>query len=287
MNRQVAPTHEGAVQAGAAGARDLILELANLEVVYKESILALEGLSIEVPRGGIVAVIGSNGAGKTTMLRAITGMLGPLEGRITKGRIQFDKRRLNATDPAEIVENGVRLVPEGRRIFVDLTVEENLLAGAYVLHDRKRLIKNMDQVFDLFPRLAERRRHVAGYMSGGEQQMLALGRALISDPRLLMLDEPSLGLAPKVIDEIFEAIARIHRERNLTVLLVEQSAMRSLELASYGYVLQNGRVVLEGSSDVLSRNEDVREFYLGVGKGGARRSFRELKTYRRRKRWLA
>ena len=276
----------GGVAQQPAGTRDLILELANLEVVYKESILALEGLSIEVPRGSIVAVIGSNGAGKTTMLRGITGMLHSLEGRITKGQIRFEQQRIDGLDPAEVVAGGVRLVPEGRRVFVDLTVEENLLAGAHVMRNRKRVQENMEQVYSLFPRLADRRRNVAGYMSGGEQQMLALGRALISDPKLLMLDEPSLGLAPKVIEEIFEAIARIHRERDVTVLLVEQTAMRSLELASYGYVLQNGRVVFEGPSSVLAGNEDVREFYLGVGKDGVRRSFRELKTYRRRKRWL-
>jgi branched-chain amino acid transport system ATP-binding protein len=273
--------------AAKAGPKELTLEIANLEVVYKESILALEGLSIEVPPRTIVTVIGSNGAGKTTMLRAVTGMLGSLEGRITKGQIRFEGRELNHLDPAEIVESGVRIVPEGRCIFADLTVEENLLAGAHVVRDGRRVRESLEQIYDLFPVLGGRRRGIAGYMSGGEQQMLSLGRALISDPKLLILDEPSLGLAPRIVDTIFQTIDRIHRERNVTVLLVEQSAMRSLELASYGYVLQTGRVVLEGPSAALKDNEDVREFYLGMGKEGRRRSFREIKTYHRRKRWLA
>jgi len=266
---------------------ELMLETANLEVVYKSSILALEGISIAVPRESIVAVIGSNGAGKTTMLRAITGLLRSQEGRITKGRVLLGSRLLNGLDPSEIVRAGVRLVPEGRRIFSDMTVEENLIAGAHVMGNRRAFREGMERVFVIFPLLADYRRRVAGYLSGGEQQMLAIGRALISNPNLLMLDEPSLGLAPLLVDEIFRAIEQIHLERQVTVLLVEQSAKRSLELASYGYILQNGRVVFEGTSDMLKSHEDVREFYLGIGKEGEHRSFSEIKTYRRRKRWLA
>jgi len=263
-----------------------LLEIANLEVVYKESILAVAGLSIAVPHGSMVAVIGSNGAGKSTMLRAITGILHSVEGKITKGRILMNGKALNGLEPSAIVEAGIRLVPEGRRVFIDLSVEDNLLVGAHMLDDGGAAREGVERMLDLFPRLGERRKSLAGYLSGGEQQMLSIGRALISNPRLLILDEPSLGLAPMMVDEIFKTIARIHRERGMTVLLVEQSATRSLELASYCYILQNGRVVLEGESEQLRKHEDVQEFYLGVGKGGARRSFREIKSYRRRKRWL-
>ncbi|MES2537210.1 MAG: ABC transporter ATP-binding protein [Pseudomonadota bacterium] len=269
-----------------AGRKTPLLEVANLEVVYKESILAVEGVSIVVPRGSIVAVIGSNGAGKTTMLRAITGILQSVEGKITKGRILVNGEVLSGHEPSQVVEAGIRLVPEGRRVFVDLTVEDNLLVGAHTLRDRRIARERVEEMLELFPRLAVRRKSLAGYLSGGEQQMLAIGRALISNPSLLMLDEPSLGLAPMMVDEIFNTIAQIHRERGMTVLLVEQSATRSLELASYCYILQNGRVVLENDSSVLTQHEDVREFYLGVGKEGARRSFMEIKSYRRRKRWL-
>lgn len=263
-----------------------LLEVANLEVVYKQSILAVDGLSLVVPRGSFVAVIGGNGAGKTTMLRAITGTLHSVEGRITKGRVTMEGGLLNDRGASEIVEAGIRLVPEGRRVFVDLTVEDNLLVGAHMLRNRAEAHKRVDEMLNLFPRLALRRHSQAGYLSGGEQQMLAIGRALISNPSLLMLDEPSLGLAPMMIDEIFNTIAEIHRKREMTVLLVEQSATRSLELASYCYILQNGRIVLEGDSATLSQHDDVREFYLGVGEGGSRRSFRDIKSYRRRKRWL-
>jgi len=270
----------------AADRKPPLLEIANLEIVYKESIVAVEGLSIAVPQGSIVAVIGSNGAGKTTMLRAITGILHSVEGKITKGEILMNGELISDREPWEIVEAGIRLVPEGRRVFVDLTVEDNLLVGAHMLRHRATARESVERMLDLFPRLALRRKSLAGYLSGGEQQMLAIGRALISNPSLLMLDEPSLGLAPMMVDEIFATIAKIHRERDMTVLLVEQSATRSLELASYCYILQNGRVVLEDTAKSVSKHEDVREFYLGVGKEGARRSFRDIKSYRRRKRWL-
>lgn len=264
----------------------MMLEIANLEVVYKKSILALEGISAAIPKGCIVAMIGSNGAGKTTMLRAITGLLRSQEGRITKGRVLLEGRMLSNLNPSKIVEMGVRLVPEGRRVFADLTVEENLMAGGHVIASRRVMREGMDSVFEIFPLLSDYRRRIAGYMSGGEQQMLAIGRALISSPSLLMLDEPSLGLAPIMIDEIFRAIEQIHSKGQTTVLLVEQSAIRSLELASFGYILQSGRVVFEGTSEMLKNHEDVQEFYLGIGKTGEHRSFKKIKTYRRRKRWL-
>ena len=260
------------------------LAVRNVEVVYEDVSLVLRGVSLEVPPGSVVALLGANGAGKTTLLRAITGLLDIHRGEITKGSIELDGRPLTGLDAPAIVRRGVAQVMEGRRIFAELTVEENLRAGAFTR--RGDYDEAYARVMSLFPRLEERRNQVAGYRSGGEQQMLAIGRALMAEPRLLLLDEPSLGLAPALVGQIRDIIAAINRQ-GTSVLLVEQNATMALQVASYGYVLENGRVVLDGPADELREDSDVREFYLGIAPEGARRSFREIKTYRRRKRWSA
>lgn len=270
---------------GRGGKAGLMLELSNLEVVYHDSILALDGISLGVAEGTVTAVLGSNGAGKSTMMRAITGVLGSQEGRITKGRITFRGRPMPA-QASSVVAEGIRLVPENRGVFADLTVDENLLVGAHTVRDRAKVREGMDLAFTYFPKLADRRKSRAGYLSGGEQQMLAIGQALISGPRLLMLDEPSLGLAPLVVQQIFQVVEDLVTKEGLTILLVEQSVGSALELAAYGYILQTGRVVLEGTSKELQEHPDVQESYLGTTEAGARRSFREVKTYSKRKRWL-
>ena len=269
--------------AAAPTAEQPILAVQNLEVVYSEVILVLRGMSIAVARGSIVALLGANGAGKTTALRAITGLLRIHRGRITKGTVSFDGSSLDGADAPAIVRRGLAQVMEGRRVFADLTVEDNLRAGGYLCANRAALRAALDRAYDLFPRLAERRRQLAGYLSGGEQQMVAIGRALMSSPKLLLLDEPSLGLAPAIVDQVRDLILTI-RNGGTSVLLVEQNAAMALGIASYGYVLENGKVVRDGPADELSRDKDVQEFYLG---GGAHRSYREVKTYRRKKRWSA
>ncbi len=263
-----------------------LLELNNVEVLYDDVILVLRGLSLEVAEGHIVALLGSNGAGKTTTLKAISGLLGVEDGEVTDGSIRFDGREIHGLPPERIVREGIFQVVEGRHVFEHLTVHENLLAGAHTRKDRSAVPADLERVYGYFPRLGERRRQQAGYLSGGEQQMLALGRALMARPRLMLLDEPSLGLAPILMEEIFEIIRRINREEETTVLLVEQHARIALSIADYGYVMESGRVVLEGAAQALSENEDVREFYLGLGEIG-RRSYRDVKHYRRRKRWLS
>jgi len=263
-----------------------LLELRNVEVLYDDVILVLRGLSLRVEAGNIVALLGSNGAGKTTTLKAISGLLDLEDGAVTDGTICFDGEEIQGVAADRIVRKGLFQVVEGRRVFEHLTVQENLIAGAYTRRDRPRISADIDGVFDYFPRLAERRKQRAGYLSGGEQQMLALGRALMARPRMLLLDEPSLGLAPLLTQGIFDIIRRINAEEGTTILLVEQNARLALSIADFGYVMENGRVVLEGSSDELSGNEDVREFYLGLGETG-RRSYRDVKHYRRRKRWLS
>jgi branched-chain amino acid transport system ATP-binding protein len=264
-----------------------VLEVSNLEVVYNEVILVLRGLSLVVPDGKIVALLGANGAGKTTTLRAITGLLDIHNGVITKGTITFDGERLDEMEAASIVRTGVTQVMEGRRTFADLTVEENLTCGAYTNRDRQAIKAARDRVFDLFPRLFERRDQVAGYMSGGEQQMLAIGRALMTTPKLLVLDEPSLGLAPKLIEQIRDIIVDINAQ-GTSVLLIEQNAMMALSIASYGYIMETGKVVMDGDAAKLRSDEDVKEFYLGLhGDEGARTSFRDVKHYKRRKRWAS
>jgi branched-chain amino acid transport system ATP-binding protein len=273
----------GGTAAGEPGAARL-LELNNLEVIYDEVILVLRGLSLEVERGKIVALLGSNGAGKSTTLKAISGLLPSENGEISEGSIVFDGSELRDRDAADIVRLGVSQVMEGRRVFGHLTVEENLIAGAYTRRDGWR--DDIQMAYDYFPRLGERRTGHAGYLSGGEQQMLAIGRALMSNPRLLMLDEPSLGLGPLLVAEIFEIVGRLNRELGTTILIVEQNARLALGLADHGYIMENGRIVLDGPAGELLSNPDVQEFYLGLSESGQRRSYRDVKHYRRRKRWL-
>lgn len=261
-----------------------MLSVRNLEVVYHDVILVLRGVSLEVPKGKIVALLGANGAGKTTLLRAISGLLDVHDGEITKGSVGLDGTPIHRLRPAQIVRRGVRQVMEGRRIFAELTVEENLRVGGYTAPGR--LAENLERVYGLFPVLAARERHTAGYLSGGEQQMLAVGRALMSDPRVLLLDEPSLGLAPKLVQQIRDIIVAIN-EQGTTVLLVEQNAAMALAIADHGYVLETGKIVMDRPAGELLADEDIREFYLGLGAEGAARSFRDVKHYRRRKRWLS
>ena len=264
-----------------------LLQINNVEVRYDDVILVLRGLSLEVARGGIAALLGSNGAGKTTTLRAISGLLDVEDGEVADGSIVFDGEEIHEMAAHRIVEKGVFQVLEGRRVFEHLTVRENLLAGAYTRRGRGVAVEaELERVFAYFPRLAERRRQTAGHLSGGEQQMLALGRALMARPRMMLLDEPSLGLAPILVESIFEIVERINREEGVAILLVEQNARLALSVADYGYVMEGGRVVLEGDAAELRANEDVKEFYLGLGDSG-RRSYRDVKHYRRRKRWLS
>jgi branched-chain amino acid transport system ATP-binding protein len=264
------------------------LELLSLEVVYQNTIQVLRGLSLVVPEGAIVALLGSNGAGKTTTLKAIAGLL-PLEsGRIAAGTVRFGGEDSTAWPPHLLVRKGLFHVREGRQIFGDMTVEENLVAATYALTGRAPAPRDFEEVYGYFPRLKERRRQIAGYMSGGEQQMLAIGRALVAQPRLILLDEPSLGLAPLVVREIFAIIGRINREKRVAILVVEQNARVALQHAAYGYILENGRIVIDGPVADLAANQDVRRFYLGVGAGGGgRKSFRDVKHYRRARAWLA
>ncbi len=262
-----------------------LLEFRNVRVVYDKAIEAVRDVSLSVPERGVVALLGSNGAGKSTLLKAMSGLLYTEEGVLEGGSIRFRGAEIQALAPDELVRSGIVQVPEGRRVFAALTVDENLAMGGFTKSGSSARAK-LERVFELFPRLAERRGQVAGYMSGGEQQMLAIGRALMSEPVVLALDEPSLGLAPLVIDRIYGVIARLRDEFGLTVLLVEQNAQRALDVADHGYILENGRVVLDGPADRLAGNEDVREFYLGVSREGEK-SLRDVKHYKRRKRWLS
>ncbi len=264
-----------------------MLEIANLEVVYNEVILVLRGLSIQVPDGHIVALLGANGAGKTTTTRAITGLLDMHNGKVTKGSVTFDGHRIDDDDPSAIVRSGITQVMEGRRVFAELTVDENLITGGITNTDRKALAVAHDRVMTMFPVLAERRKSTAGYLSGGEQQMLAIGRALMADPKLLILDEPSLGLAPKLVAQIRDTIVEINKA-GTSVLLIEQNARMALSIANYGYVLETGKVVMDGDAEKLLKDEDIQEFYLGLhGDEGERKSFRDVKHYKRRKRGLS
>jgi branched-chain amino acid transport system ATP-binding protein len=262
-----------------------ILAVRNLEVVYGAAIQVLRGVSLEMQSGKIVALLGANGAGKTTMLRAVSGLLRFHRGSITRGTVEFDGERIDRLDAAGIVRKGMAQVMEGRRIFAELTVDENLRAGAFTRRDRAGVKETYDKVLRLFPVLAERRRQTAGYLSGGEQQMCAMARALMASPRLLLLDEPSLGLGPLIVQQIRELIVEINKE-GTSVLLVEQNATMALSIADHGYVLENGRTVKDGPGQALLADSDIQEFYLGVGDAGAH-SFRDLKSYRRRKRWTA
>jgi branched-chain amino acid transport system ATP-binding protein len=259
------------------------LAVSGLEVVYSDVIVALRGVTLAVPSGQVVALLGANGAGKTTLLRAITGLLVSHRGRVTKGTVQLNGADITGADASKIVRGGLAQVMEGRRIFAELTVDENLRTGALTRRDRAAVANTHERVMDLFPALKDRRRSVAGYLSGGEQQMLAIGRALMAEPSVLLLDEPSLGLAPKVVALIRDIITQVN-EVGTSVLLVEQNATMALSIAHEGYVLEHGRVVKEGAGGELLADDDIREFYLGMGDAG-RRSFRDVKTYRRKKRW--
>jgi branched-chain amino acid transport system ATP-binding protein len=264
-----------------------MLALNNVEVIYDGVILVLKGVSLTVREGGITTLLGANGAGKTTTLKAISGLLRSERGEVTKGSIEFQGARIDHLPPHAIVKRGVVQIFEGRRVFEHLTTEENLVAGAHVQPERRRVEEGVARVYEYFPRLRERRGVQAGYLSGGEQQMLVIGRALMSDPRVMLLDEPSLGLAPMLVEEIFAIVQRLNRERKLTVLLVEQNATLALTIAGYGYVMENGRIVLDGTADALRENADIKEFYLGLTEVGARKSYRDVKHYKRRKRWLS
>jgi branched-chain amino acid transport system ATP-binding protein len=277
----------GAVQAAPAPAAAPILSVNNIEVVYDHVILVLKGVSLEVPKGEIVALLGANGAGKSTTLKAISNLLAAERGEVTKGSIVFAGAVVHSLTPNELVRRGCIQVMEGRHCFAHLTVEENLLTGAYTRRDGMAAIRrDLELVYAYFPRLRERRGSTAGYISGGEQQMCAIGRALMSRPKMILLDEPSMGLAPQLVEEIFEIVGNLNAKEAVSFLLAEQNTNMALKYARYGYVLENGRVVLDGDAKALRENEDVKEFYLGIAEG-RRKSFREGKHYRRRKRWLA
>jgi branched-chain amino acid transport system ATP-binding protein len=280
-----AATKTDGVAAAAAAAP--ILSVNNIEVVYDHVILVLKGVSLEVPKGEIVALLGANGAGKSTTLKAISNLLSAERGEVTKGSIVFDGAEVHALTPNELVRRGCIQVMEGRHCFAHLSVDENLLTGAYTRRDGKAAIRqDLELVYSYFPRLKERRGALAGYTSGGEQQMCAIGRALMSRPKMILLDEPSMGLAPQLVEEIFEIVVTLNAKEGVSFLLAEQNTFIALKCARHGYVLENGRVVLDGEAKALAENEDVKEFYLGVAEG-RRKSFREGKHYRRRKRWLA
>ena len=281
------PASADPLSVDPASAVSDLLEINNLEVVYNRTVQVLHGLSLKVPRGRIVALLGSNGAGKTTTLRAVSKLLALEDGETVKGRIVFDGRDIARVEPHVLVRQGLFHVMEGRHVFEDLTVEDNLLAATYALAGRAGARPDFDLVYQYFPRLHERRRGLAGYLSGGEQQMLAIGRALIARPKLMLLDEPSLGLSPLLVESIFSIIARINAEQGVSMLLVEQNASVALALAHYGYILETGKVMIDGSAERLAADPDVREFYLGMGGADGRRSFRDLKHYKRRKRWLS
>jgi branched-chain amino acid transport system ATP-binding protein len=262
-----------------------MLNVNGIEVIYNHVILVLKGVSLVVPEGGIVALLGANGAGKTTTLKAISNLLRAERGEVTKGYIEFQGARVDRLSPAELVKRGVCQVMEGRHCFPHLTVEENLLTGAYTRAGGAEVRDDLDKVYQYFPRLKERRSAQAGYTSGGEQQMTALGRALMARPKMILLDEPSMGLAPQLVEEIFEIVKGLNEKEKVSFLLAEQNTSIALRYASYGYILENGRVVMDGEGQSLAENEDVKEFYLGFSTGG-RRNFRDVKSYRRRKRWL-
>lgn len=259
----------------------------NIEITYNDVILAVKGVSLRVPEGAIVTLLGANGAGKSTVLKSVSGVLRSQEGKIESGTIEYRGKRLNGVSPEKIVRMGICQVPEGRRVFRDLTCYENLKAGAFTRKDRKEVRHDIEKALEYFPRLKKALHVKSGYLSGGEQQMLAISRALMGKPRLLLLDEPSLGLAPLLVKEIFSIIKRINRQDAISILLVEQNAYMALQIAGHGYIMENGRIVMDDSCDKLQRNEDVMEFYLGITAEGGKKSFAEVKHYKRRKRWLS
>jgi branched-chain amino acid transport system ATP-binding protein len=267
-----------------------LLVVNGIEVIYNHVILVLKGVSLTVPKGGIVALLGGNGAGKTTTLRAVSNLLHGERGEVTKGSIEYKGERIEALSPAELVKRGVIQVMEGRHCFAHLTIEENLLTGAYTRNASKAEInESLEKVYTYFTRLKTRRNSQAAYTSGGEQQMCAIGRALMANPEMILLDEPSMGLAPQIVEEVFEIVKDLNKRENVSFLLAEQNTMVALRYSDYGYILENGRVVMDGQADDLRNNEDVKEFYLGVAANddGSRKSFKDVKSYRRRKRWLA
>jgi branched-chain amino acid transport system ATP-binding protein len=262
------------------------LNVNNIEVIYNHVILVLKGVSLKVEQGQIVALLGANGAGKSTTLKAISNLLRAERGDVTKGAIEFEGQRIDKLNPSDLVECGVIQVMEGRHCFQHLTVEENLLTGAYTRNNKSEAKQSLEKVYAYFPRLKQRRTSLAGYTSGGEQQMTAVGRALMAKPNMILLDEPSMGLAPQIVEEIFEIVKDLNQKEKVSFLLAEQNTMVALRYSDYGYILENGRVVMEGAAKELASNEDVKEFYLGIS-SGERKSFRDVKHYRRRKRWLA
>ena len=267
-------------------ARETLLDVNGIEVIYNHVILVLKGVSLTVPDKGIVALLGGNGAGKTTTLRAISNLLRGERGEVTKGYINYLGERIENLSPSELVKRGVVQVMEGRHCFAHLTIEENLLTGAYTRKDRGEIAANLEKIYNYFPRLKDRRKSQAAYTSGGEQQMCAIGRALMSNPRLVLLDEPSMGLAPQLVEEVFNIVLELNQKEGTTFLLAEQNTNMALKYADYGYILESGRIVMDGNAHDLATNQDVKEFYLGVG-GDERISFRNVKSYKRRKRWLA
>jgi branched-chain amino acid transport system ATP-binding protein len=263
-----------------------MLSVNNIEVVYHDVILVLRGVSLSVDQGQVVALLGANGAGKTTTLKSISGLLRTEVGKVSHGDIQFKGHRIDRLGPEQIARNGIIQVLEGRRVLEQLTVEENLTVATYILRDRSKVKEELERVYTYFPRLKSLRHQKSGYISGGEQQMMLISRALMAHPQLMLLDEPSLGLAPMLVQEIFEIIKHINQGEKTAMLLVEQNAIAALDIATYGYVMENGRVVLDGTADDLKKNEDVKEFYLGFGALSERKSYRDVKHYKRRKRWL-
>ena len=262
-----------------------VLIVNNIEVVYSHVILVLKGVSLKVKKGGITALLGGNGAGKSTTLKSISNLLASERGEVTKGSVTYSNEYIHDLDPSQLVKKGVIQVMEGRHCFEHLTVEENLLTGAYTRSNNKEVKEDLERVYSYFPRLRDRRTSLAGYTSGGEQQMIAIGRALMAHPTMILLDEPSMGLAPQLVKQIFEIVAEINRKEGVTILLAEQNTNMALQYAEYAYILENGRVVMEGTAESMRDNEDVKEFYLGIS-GEGRQSFKDVKQYRRRKRWL-
>ncbi len=269
--------------AGPDKASDTVLSVDNIEVVYNDYVLVLRGLSLQVAKGSITALLGANGAGKSTTLKAISGLLKSEDGEVTRGSISFEDKKLQHMDPENIVRSGVFQVMEGRRIVQDMTVLENLKLGAFTRKDRSNVADDIELVYSYFPRLKERH-GLAGYLSGGEQQMLAIGRAMMARPKLILMDEPSMGLSPLLVKEVFTIIKRLNKELGVSILLVEQNAAMALQVAQHGYIMENGKIVLDGTADELRENEDIKEFYLGGG--GERKSFKNLRSFKRRKRWL-
>jgi branched-chain amino acid transport system ATP-binding protein len=265
---------------------NILLNVNGIEVIYNHVILVLKGVSLQVPQGSIAAILGGNGAGKTTTLRAISNLLKGERGEVTKGSIEYRGERIENLSPADLVQRGVVQVMEGRHCFAHLTIEENLLTGAYTRKSKAEMDANLEKVYNYFPRLKTRRGSQAAYTSGGEQQMCAIGRALMANPNMVLLDEPSMGLAPQIVEEVFEIVKDLNHKEKVTFLLAEQNTNMALKYADYGYIMESGRVVMDGLAKDLANNEDVKEFYLGVG-GGERKSFKDVKSYKRRKRWLA